>query len=251
MSAQVTLNRDASVDFLDGVRLSIPVVVAASPFGFLFGALAVQNGFSVFEAGLMSALVFGGASQMVGIDLFGQNVPAWLVVFSIFAVNFRHVLYSATVGRYVGDWQPWQRAACFFFLVDPAYAESERRIDSGRPITVPWFMGLAIPNYVMWPTTTVIGALFGRMIPDTHALGLDYMLPIYFLGLVLGFRRRRNWLPVVAVSGVVSVVAVHVVGSPWHVSVGALAGIALAAVMAPKVAPPPEDPPADELDAGP
>ena len=75
-------------------KLGLPVVVAAAPFGLLFGALAVDNGFSVFEATLMSATVFGGASQMVGIELFGQKVAPWLIVLSIFAVNFRHVLYS-------------------------------------------------------------------------------------------------------------------------------------------------------------
>ena len=57
------------------------------------------------------------------------------------------------------------------------------------------------------------------------------MLPIYFMALVLGFRKRDNWLPVVALSSVVSVVAMHLVGSPWHVSIGALAGIILAACL--------------------
>ena len=78
--------------FWRGARLGLPVVVAAGPFGLLFGALAVENGFSVFEAVLMSATIYGGASQMVGIELFGQKVAPWLIVLSIFAVYFRHVL---------------------------------------------------------------------------------------------------------------------------------------------------------------
>ena len=49
-------------EFWNGARLSIPVVVAAGPFAMLFGALAMDNGFSVFEAVLMSAAIFGGAS---------------------------------------------------------------------------------------------------------------------------------------------------------------------------------------------
>jgi predicted branched-subunit amino acid permease len=35
----------------------------------------------------------------------------------------------------------------------------------------------------------------------------------------------------VAVSAIVSVAAYHVVGSPWHVSIGAAAGVLLAAFM--------------------
>ncbi|MEM8542328.1 MAG: AzlC family ABC transporter permease, partial [Pseudomonadota bacterium] len=76
-------------EFLTGVRAALPIIIAASPFGALFGALAVENGMTVFEAGLMSAILFAGASQMVGIELFGENIAPWLIVFSIFAVNFR------------------------------------------------------------------------------------------------------------------------------------------------------------------
>ncbi|TJX50866.1 MAG: branched-chain amino acid ABC transporter permease, partial [Mesorhizobium sp.] len=104
MATDVISESGGKSDFWQGVRLSMPVVVASAPFAVLFGALAVDNGFSVLEAFLMSALVYGGASQMVGIQLFGQHVAPWLVVLSIFAVNFRHVLYSAGIGRRIAHW---------------------------------------------------------------------------------------------------------------------------------------------------
>ena len=71
-------------EFLRGARRGMPVVLASAPFGMLFGALAVQNGFSVGDAVLMSATVFAGASQMVGLELFGQRIAPWLIVVSIF-----------------------------------------------------------------------------------------------------------------------------------------------------------------------
>ncbi len=94
-------------------------------------------------------------------------------------------------------------------------------------------MGAALPVYVSWNILTALGAFFGQMIPDTHALGIDFLLPIYFLGLVMGFRKRPLWLPVVAVSAVASIVAYKIVGSPWHVTLGALAGILLAVILPP------------------
>lgn len=220
-------------EFLAGVRRSPPVVIASAPFGILFGALAVENGFTVGEAILMSATVYAGASQMVGLDLFGQQIAPWLVVFSIFAVNFRHVLYSAAVGRHVGHWSSAQQAIGFFLLIDPQYAEAERKGENGEPVTFAWFLGMGLPIYVMWVTEAWLGAAFGQLIPDTHALGLDFLLPIYFLGLVMGFRGREMWLPVVLVSAIASIAAYYWLGSPWHVSIGAAAGVALAAAMAP------------------
>ncbi|TCD15229.1 AzlC family ABC transporter permease [Oricola cellulosilytica] len=223
----MTVNREIR----DGFRAALPVLFAAAPFGMLFGALAVDNGFTVFEAVLMSATVYAGASQMVGIDLFGDRIAPWLIVLSIFAVNFRHVLYSAVVGRQIRHWSKAQRYVGFFFLIDPQFAESEKRVESGRPLTFLWYMSAAIPVYVAWVLEGWIGAVFGKLVSDPAAYGIDFLLPIYFLGLVAGFRRRANWLPVVIVSGLVSVGAYAVVGSPWHVSIGAIAGVLAAAAI--------------------
>lgn len=223
-------NRGPMGDFLDGARRGLPVVLASAPFGLLFGALAVQNGLTLGEAVLMSATVYAGASQMVGLELFGQTIAPWLIVLSIFAVNFRHVLYSAALGRKVTHWTLAQRAFGFFFLVDPQYAEGEKQSLRGR-LSFAWYMGMAAPIYVCWVAEAVLGAAFGSLIPNPHALGLDFLLPIYFLGLVMDFRKRPLWLPVVSVSAAASIAAYYLVGSPWHVSIGAVAGIALAAMM--------------------
>ncbi|MEM5495314.1 AzlC family ABC transporter permease [Hoeflea sp. AS16] len=219
-------------EFFQGVRDSLPIVAAAAPFGMLFGALAVDNGLTVGEAVLMSTLVFAGASQMVGLEMFGAHIAPWIIILSVFAVNFRHVLYSAALGRRTGLFAGWQRMIAFFFLTDPQYAASEARADRKIPLTMSWYMGMALPVYVFWIVEAWVGALFGRLINDPAALGIDFLLPIYFLGLVMGFRTRPNWLPVVIVAGLGSIAGFYTVGSPWHVSVGALGGV-IAAMLLP------------------
>jgi 4-azaleucine resistance transporter AzlC len=224
----------ASRDFWNGARRGAPIILSASPFGALFGALAVDNGFSIVDALFMSATVFAGASQMVGLELFGHSVQPWLIVLSVFAVNFRHVLYSASMARHVAHFSLVQKGLALFLLTDPQYAETEKRGERGEPVTFTWYMGLGLAIYVPWLVATLLGAVFGGLIGDPRAVGLDVMLPIYFMALVLGFRQRDNWLPVVALSSVVSVIAMHLVGSPWHVSIGALAGVVLAACLPPR-----------------
>jgi len=233
MSIEAVSQRPAMSAFWRGARLSVPIVIASGPFSMLFGAIAVDNGFSVFDAFLMSAAVFGGASQMVGIELFGHQVAPWLIVLSIFAVNFRHVLYSAAIGRHLAHWPAAQQAVAYFLLTDPQYAFSESEAQGGHKVGFAWYMGAAITVYVPWVLLTVAGAFFGKLIPDTKALGIDFLLPIYFLGLVMDFRKRPLWLPIVAVSAVASILAYKFVGSPWHVSLGALAGIVLAVILPP------------------
>lgn len=221
----------SSSEFLAGVRESTPIILSAAPFGLLFGALAIDNGLSVGEAVLMSTTVFAGASQMVGIELFSAGVVPWLIVFSVFAVNFRHVLYSASIGRHFGHMTPLQKAVSFFLLTDPLYAAAEIRVEKKRAISFSWYLGMGFSIYVMWALETWIGALFGKLISNPEALGIDFLLPIYFLGILLGFRRRQNWLPVVLASAAGSVLAMKFVGSPWHVSLGALAGIIVAVLL--------------------
>lgn len=249
MAAETISPSRTTSQFWSGVRLAVPATVAAGPFAILYGAIAAKQGLSFFEIVLMSVTIFGGASQMVGIELFGQRLPGWIVVLSIFAVNFRHVLYSAAVGRRITHWPAWQQAVGFFFLVDPVYAESERRMEAGEKIGFVWYMGIGLTIYVAWVMISAVGAWFGALIPDTHAIGLDFLLPIYFLGLVMGFRKRPLWLPVVIASGVVAAIAYRYVGSPWHVSIGAAAGVALAAALAKPH--PPADPEPDEAGAAP
>ncbi|WP_319531413.1 AzlC family ABC transporter permease [uncultured Cohaesibacter sp.] len=219
---------------LDGAKRSIPVILTAGPFGALFGAVAVDTGMTVFEAVLMSATIFAGASQLVGIELFGQHIPGWLIVLSIFAVNFRHILYSASLGQNIRHWSLPRQLLGFFFLVDPAYAEAERRAEFGTEVQFVWYFGLVIPTYIGWVGLTWLGAIFGNFLEDSHTWGIDFILPIYFMGLVLGFRRRTFWLPIVAVSAGTSILASYTIGSPWHVSVGAICGVLFAALFSPE-----------------
>jgi predicted branched-subunit amino acid permease len=219
-----------SSHFFSGVKRSIPIAISVAPFGVLFGALAVENGFSMVEALLFSGLLFAGASQMVGIELFGQQVAPWLIVVSIFAVNFRHVLYSAALAQHLKQFPPLQKWFAYFFLTDPQYADTELAARKGQ-LTFSGYMGLASTVYILWVIETGIGAWFGQLISAYYSIGIDFFLPIYFLGLVMSFRGRNNWVPVIIASGIASSVALFVVGSPWHVSIGAIAGVAVAAII--------------------
>jgi predicted branched-subunit amino acid permease len=224
---------DKTEQLTNGLRKGLVVALSSAPFGILFGAIAVDNGFSLTEAALMSALVYGGASQLVGIELFGHHVAAWVIVLSVLAVNFRHVLYSAALAPIVGHFPVIQRCLAFFLLVDPQFAESERRHEAGKPVTFLWYMSMGGVVWIAWVINTVIGALFGSLIGDPKAIGIDVLLPVYFLGLTMGFRTRHNFMPVMLAGAVGSVVAYHLVGSPWHISVGAAFGILVAAILPP------------------
>lgn len=218
-------------EFNEGLKGGAIVALSSAPFAVLFGALAADNGLSVAEAALMSATLYAGASQLVGIELFGHHVAPWLVVLSVFAVNFRHILYSAALARFIMHFTPVQKFLTFFVLTDPQFAESLKRGESGRDVSFTWYAAFGGLMYLSWLLFTILGAFFGKMMGDPRALAIDVLLPVYFLGLVVGFRRKPGFYPVVAASALGSILGYQFVGSPWHVSVGAAVGIVVAALL--------------------
>lgn len=64
-------------DFRQGIFEVAPVLVAATPFGLLWGTLAAGKGLSPFESWLMSATVFAGAAQFVAIEVWRDRFPGF------------------------------------------------------------------------------------------------------------------------------------------------------------------------------
>jgi len=79
------------------------ILPAVCAFAAVFGATAIESGLSLFDIMLASAIMFAGASQFVFLEILGYQAPAWSIVLGVFAVNFRHILYSASLGRSMGQ----------------------------------------------------------------------------------------------------------------------------------------------------
>jgi predicted branched-subunit amino acid permease len=58
--------------FARGALEAFPLILAATPFAILYGALALNNGLSFIAALSMSIFVFAGASQFVAVTLVGK-----------------------------------------------------------------------------------------------------------------------------------------------------------------------------------
>lgn len=108
------MRQTALSEFFEGFRDCLPIMLAVGFFGMLFGATAVNNGLSFWQTIGSSAAVFAGASQFVFLELYNQQVPVWSVLLAVFAVNFRHVLYSASIGRFLGSFTVLQKYVGFF-----------------------------------------------------------------------------------------------------------------------------------------
>ena len=87
--------------FLKGIIDVSPLMIPVVPFGLIFGVLSIDVGFSPLETMGMSLIVFGGASQIVLLQLFSGGASSLVIISSVGAVNSRHLLYGAVVSGLV------------------------------------------------------------------------------------------------------------------------------------------------------
>ena len=217
-------------EWYQGSKDALPVLTALFPFSVIFGAIAIESGLSFGELLLTSMSIYAVASQYLMLDLMGQEVPIWLIVTSVFALSFRHVLYSAAIGRKLTAFSPVQKALAFFVLIDPQYAIAEARA-SYKKITPAYYFSYAATVYVTWIVANCVGAMFGDIISQPEIFGLDFILPLYFMALIMGFRRSTGFLPIACASSAASLLSYYTVGSPWHISIGGFVGLIVAAAM--------------------
>ncbi len=217
-------------DWLDGFRDTLPVMIAIVPFAALFGALAREAGFSLAAVMVTSATIYAGASQYVMLDLLGRGAAPWAIVLAVFVLNFRHVLYSASLGRRMDDFGPVGRYVAFFFLVDPLYgaAEKRRRSNGLRPA---YYVACALALYSVWILSNLAGALFGGLIDDPARYGLDFILPLYFVSLLLSFRQSAHFSIIMVASAGVSLATWGLFDGTWYILTGGGAGLFLAAML--------------------
>jgi 4-azaleucine resistance transporter AzlC len=206
----------------------VPVLAAALPIGLLFGALAAGKGLSPAEAVLMSLTVFAGGAQLAAVEIWTQPPPLLAVLVSTVLINARYVLMSASLAPKVALLPLPARLFGFHVLADENWALAERRA-AERPLTTAYFLTMGTAMLIAWSASSGLGAVLGSLLGDPRRFGADFAFTSIFIGLIVGLRAMPRFGAVVAASALAAAGAFVALGSPWHVLLGALAGIGAAA----------------------
>jgi 4-azaleucine resistance transporter AzlC len=174
---------------VDGMGL----IVSTAGFGIVYGLSAREAGLSMAEAVAMSTLVFAGAAQFAAVGYLTQGLgwPA-IVVLTAF-INARHVLYSASLGPWLGDRRRATRAVMAHLLTDESYALSIAHFERlGQADTAGYWYAAIVTTFIPWNVTTILGMLLGGAVADPTAIGLDVVFPAAMAGLALGLATGRR-----------------------------------------------------------
>ena len=182
--------------FFRGARDIIPLIIAAAPFGIVYGALAQSNGLSILATMGMSLFVFAGSSQFVAVTLIGAGAAVPIIILTVFVVNLRHMLYAVSMMPYVAELPQKIRALMAFWLTDESYATLSRGLinEPKMPQFHWYYFGGAFAMYFNWQFCTALGIYLGQEIPDLTKWGLDIAMVVAFVGIVVPIlKNKAQW----------------------------------------------------------
>ena len=234
MSAITSGSNTRAQEFFAGVRDELPILLGTTPFGVIFGVLALRAGLPQDQAQAMSSVIFAGSAQFIAAQLLAQSVTAVVIVLTVFVVNLRHALYSASVAPHIKHLNGWWKVLLAYLLTDEAYAVAITRYPSevsgtsegGTLRNAHWyFFGAGLTLWLSWQISTAIGVFIGTQVSESVRSILDFTLPLTFIAIVVPNLKDKASTAAAVCAGIVSVIAFNL-DYKLGLIVAAIAGIA-------------------------
>ncbi|APE94997.1 AzlC family protein [Halodesulfurarchaeum formicicum] len=221
-----TVDSMHTADLRRGVRDVAPLLLGIAPFGLVVGVAAANAGLDLELAIGMSVLVFAGAAQLAALELLRTDAPLVVVISTAAIINLRMLMYSASIAPHFRDLGARLKGGLAYVLTDQAYALSIARFENGPDVDrVSYYVGVAMPIWLVWQVMTVAGALLGAGVPDSW--GLDFTVPLVFLALLVPAVEDSATMAAAFVGGSVAVIGAGLplnLGLPVGATIGVLAG---------------------------
>lgn len=225
------MEKDIAYTFQKGNKLiwkevlkdCLPITAGIVPFGLTCGIMGRTAGFSAFEITFMSMTVFAGAAQFMAIAMINSGIINWgVIVFTTFLINLRHLLMGASLSPYLFKQPRILQYLLAFSMTDESYALTINRIEK-KGYDLYYQLGVSFFLYIIWTSSTFLGAVLYQNIPNPLEWGLDFVIPLTFLVLLVPRLANRNALLVALVSALTAVLGALYLPGKWYIILAAVA----------------------------
>jgi len=171
--------------FTRGMLDISPHMLSVIPFGIICGAIGVELGFHPYLVYAMSFIIFGGASQIVFLQLLSGGASSLVAVASVGIINSRHLLYGAVLSEYLEKLSFIKKLLISYVVVDQGFAESNKFFKKNRSEEFLHYhlIGTGCTMWVCWQIATLSGIVLGSFVPEE--LGLKFAIPLTFIAIVV------------------------------------------------------------------
>lgn len=214
-----------------GIADVSPLMIPVAPFGIIFGVIAMELGLSPYMTFGMSVIIFGGASQIVLLQLFSGGASSLVTITSVGAVNSRHLLYGAVFSEYLSHLKLSWKVILSYVLIDQAFAVSNTYFKKNKENEFKHYhlLGAGFTCWTVWQISTILGIVLGSVVPEE--LGLSFTISLTFLALLINdFRKFKNII-VMLVSGVVATIGYNTIPFQAYIIVAALSALLVATLL--------------------
>ena len=190
--------------FITGMFDIAPHMLSVIPFGIICGAIGVELGFNPYLVYGMSIIIFGGASQIVFLQLVSGGASALVAVTSVGIINSRHLLYGAVLSEYLEKLSLIKKLVISYFVVDQGFAESNKFFKKNKSEKNLHYhlIGTGCTLWICWQVATLSGIILGSFVPEE--LGLKFAIPLTFIAIVVQDLKKIDHLIVMITCGLSS-----------------------------------------------
>ena len=190
--------------FKTGSMAVAPYMLSVIPFGIICGAIGVEMGFNPYLVYAMSIIIFGGASQIVFLQLLSGGASTFIAVTSVGVINSRHLLYGAVLSEYLEKLTLLKKLIISYFIVDQGFAESNKYFKKNKDKKNIHYhlLGTGITLWICWQISTILVIILVSFIPEE--LGLKFAVPLTFIAILVNELRKVDHVIVILVSGISS-----------------------------------------------
>ena len=186
MITDTILKRDVVMrrkEFLSGMKAGMPVCIGYFSVSFGFGAMAVAQGLSIWQAILISASNLTSAGQFAGLTVIAAGAAMIEMILTQLVINSRYALMSLALGPRLGPKVgTGKRLIAAFFNTDEVFALGMSR---GKELTAAFFVGAGVVSAIGWTAGTAMGAVAGSLLPMSIRMALGVMLYGMFVAIVV------------------------------------------------------------------
>jgi len=178
-----------------------PHMLSVVPFGIIFGAIGIELGFDPIMTYATSLIIFGGASQIVFLQLLSGGASSLIAITSVGVINSRHFLYGAVLSEYLQKLSLIKKLFISYFIVDQGFAVSNQyfKKNPNEEFKHYHLIGSGITLWFIWQVSTIMGIYLGSIVPEE--LGLKFAIPLTFIAIIINELRKIDHLIVMIVSG--------------------------------------------------
>ena len=166
-----------------GMKAGMPVGIGYFSVSFGFGAMAVAQGLTIWQAILISASNLTSAGQFAGLTVITAGAAILELILTQLVINSRYALMSLALGQRFGPKVgTGRRMLAAFFNTDEVFALS---MAQGKALTPGFFVGAGIVAALGWISGTAMGAVAGSLLPESVRMALGVMLYGMFIAIVV------------------------------------------------------------------